>query len=45
MVRPPYCDKLNLKRGHWSAEEDARMLEYVSKHGEGNWTSVPKKAG
>nr|ASU91598.1 defective in tapetal development and function 1 [Tapiscia sinensis] len=44
MVRPS-CDKLNVKRGHWTAEEDAKILAYVSKHGTGNWTAVPKKAG
>ncbi|XP_022737321.1 transcription factor MYB35-like [Durio zibethinus] len=45
MVRPPCCDKLNVKKGLWSEEEDAKMLAYVSKHGTGNWTAVPKKAG
>jgi myb proto-oncogene protein len=45
MVRPPCCDKLNLKRGLWTEEEDAKILAYVSKHGTGNWTAVPKKAG
>ncbi|KAG6683542.1 hypothetical protein I3842_12G018800 [Carya illinoinensis] len=45
MVRPPCCDKLNLKRGLWTAQEDAKILAYVSKHGTGNWTAVPKKAG
>ncbi|KAK6924928.1 SANT/Myb domain [Dillenia turbinata] len=45
MVRPPCCDKLNVKKGLWTAEEDAKMLAYVSKHGTGNWSAVPKKAG
>ncbi|CBI15301.3 unnamed protein product, partial [Vitis vinifera] len=45
MVRPPCCDKLNVKRGLWTAEEDAKILAHVSKHGTGNWTAVPKKAG
>lgn len=45
MVRPPCCDKQNVKKGLWSAEEDAKILEYVSKHGTGNWTAVPKRAG
>ncbi|KAL3575233.1 hypothetical protein D5086_023334 [Populus alba] len=44
MVRPPCCDRLNVKRGLWTAEEDAKMLAHVSKHGTGNWTAVPKKA-
>lgn len=45
MGRPPCCDKSNVKRGLWTPEEDARILAYVSKHGIGNWTLVPKKAG
>ncbi|XP_028784097.1 transcription factor MYB35-like [Neltuma alba] len=45
MVRPPCCDKLSVKRGVWTPEEDAKMIAFVSKHGSGNWTSVPKKAG
>ncbi|GLT46379.1 hypothetical protein SLA2020_201380 [Shorea laevis] len=45
MVKCHCCDKLNVKRGLWTAEEDAKMLAYVSKHGTGNWTVVPKKAG
>ncbi|XP_044487443.1 transcription factor MYB35-like [Mangifera indica] len=45
MGRPPCCDKLNVKKGIWTAEEDAKILAYVSKHGAGNWTSVPKRAG
>ncbi|KAK2663899.1 hypothetical protein Ddye_002473 [Dipteronia dyeriana] len=32
-------------RGIWTAEEDAKILAYVSKHGAGNWTAVSKKAG
>ncbi|GLU12281.1 hypothetical protein SLE2022_289750 [Rubroshorea leprosula] len=45
MVKCHCCHKLNVKRGLWTAEEDAKMLAYVSKHGTGNWTVVPKKAG
>lgn len=45
MVRPPCCEKLALKRGLWTAEEDAKILAHVLKYGTGNWTAVPKKAG
>ncbi|XWS48091.1 hypothetical protein CRYUN_Cryun13aG0043100 [Craigia yunnanensis] len=45
MVRPPCCDKLNVRKGLWTEEEDAKILAYVSKHGTGNWTAVPKIAG
>ncbi|KAK4366554.1 hypothetical protein RND71_014434 [Anisodus tanguticus] len=42
---PPCCDKSNVKRGPWTAEEDAKILAYVASHGIGNWTLVPQKAG
>ncbi|PHT50229.1 Myb-related protein [Capsicum baccatum] len=45
MGRPPCCDKANVKRGPWTAEEDAKILAYVASHGIGNWTLVPQKAG
>ncbi|KAF8399379.1 hypothetical protein HHK36_015243, partial [Tetracentron sinense] len=45
MGRPPCCDKLNVTKGLWTKEEDAKLLVYVSTHETGNWTSVPKKAG
>ncbi|KAG2283767.1 hypothetical protein Bca4012_052458 [Brassica carinata] len=44
MGRPPCCDKSNVKKGHWTAEEDAKILTYVAIHGVGNWSLVPKKA-
>ncbi|XWS37418.1 hypothetical protein CRYUN_Cryun19dG0041300 [Craigia yunnanensis] len=44
MVRPPCYDNLNVKKGLWTKEENAKILAYVSKHGTGNWTAVPKKA-
>ncbi|PWA66489.1 duplicated homeodomain-like superfamily protein [Artemisia annua] len=43
--RPPCCDKLHVKKGPWTAEEDAKILAYVASHGIGNWTLVPQKAG
>uniref|UniRef100_A0A0D3AWE1 Uncharacterized protein n=1 Tax=Brassica oleracea var. oleracea TaxID=109376 RepID=A0A0D3AWE1_BRAOL len=45
MGRPPCCDKSNVKKGHWTAEEDAKILTYVAIHGVGNWSLIPKKAG
>ncbi|XP_042499356.1 transcription factor MYB35-like [Macadamia integrifolia] len=45
MGKPLCYDKSNVKRGLWTAEEDAKILAYVSMYGTGNWTSVPKKAG
>ncbi|XP_061357154.1 transcription factor RAX2 [Gastrolobium bilobum] len=46
MGRAPCCDKANVKRGPWSPEEDAKLKEYMEKHGTaGNWISLPQKAG
>ncbi|KAK8928233.1 Transcription factor MYB32 [Platanthera zijinensis] len=42
---PASCEKVNVKKGLWSAEEDAKLHAYVAAHGTGNWTNVPKKAG
>ncbi|KAG9454015.1 hypothetical protein H6P81_006919 [Aristolochia fimbriata] len=34
-----------LKKGPWTAAEDAILMEYVKTHGEGNWNSVQKNSG
>ncbi|KAL3620279.1 hypothetical protein CASFOL_035191 [Castilleja foliolosa] len=34
-----------LKKGPWTTAEDAILLEYVTKHGEGNWNAVQKHSG
>ncbi|XP_075490659.1 uncharacterized protein LOC142529130 [Primulina tabacum] len=45
MGRAPCCDKANVKKGPWSPEEDAKLKEYIEKHGTGgNWISLPLKA-
>ncbi|RZC68463.1 hypothetical protein C5167_031741 [Papaver somniferum] len=46
MGRAPCCDKANVKRGPWSPEEDATLINYLEKNGTGgNWISLPQKAG
>ncbi|CAN1304984.1 Transcription factor MYB36, partial [Linum perenne] len=46
MGRAPCCDKANVKRGPWSPEEDAKLKDYIDKHGTGgNWIAFPQKAG
>ncbi|KAI4320418.1 hypothetical protein MLD38_033901 [Melastoma candidum] len=35
MKRPPCCNKSNVKRGLWTAEEDAKILAYASARGTG----------
>lgn len=46
MGRAPCCDKANVKKGPWSPEEDAKLKEFIDKHGTGgNWIALPQKAG
>ncbi|CAI9773134.1 unnamed protein product [Fraxinus pennsylvanica] len=46
MGKTPCCDKTKLKKGLWSAEEDATLRNYIKKYGTGgNWTTFPHKAG
>ncbi|KAK3415433.1 transcription factor MYB11 [Eucalyptus grandis] len=45
MGRAPCCEKVGLKRGRWTAEEDAILLNYIKANGEGHWRSLPKNAG
>ncbi|EPS59038.1 hypothetical protein M569_15771, partial [Genlisea aurea] len=34
-----------LKKGPWTSGEDAILIDYVNKHGEGNWNAVQKHSG
>ncbi|KAL3848982.1 hypothetical protein ACJIZ3_010864 [Penstemon smallii] len=34
-----------LKKGPWTSSEDMLLIEYVQKHGEGNWNSVQRNSG
>lgn len=45
MGRSPCCDKVGLKKGRWTAEEDEKLIKYIQAHGEGSWRSLPKNAG
>ncbi|GFP80621.1 transcription factor myb12 [Phtheirospermum japonicum] len=45
MGRAPCCEKVGLKRGRWTAEEDEILRNYIEAHGEGSWRSLPKNAG
>ncbi|XP_019106630.2 transcription factor MYB102-like [Beta vulgaris subsp. vulgaris] len=45
MGRAPCCDKNGLKKGPWTPEEDQKLLDYIQKHGYGNWRTLPKNAG
>ncbi|KAI4375078.1 hypothetical protein MLD38_012989 [Melastoma candidum] len=44
MGRAPCCDKMSVKKGPWSAEEDAKLKSHIEKHGTGgNWIALPQK--
>ncbi|KAK5835218.1 Transcription factor MYB39 -like protein [Gossypium arboreum] len=45
MGRSPCCDKVGLKKGPWTPEEDQKLLAYIEEHGRGSWRSLPAKAG
>ncbi|KAF7831297.1 transcription factor MYB97-like [Senna tora] len=38
-------EEVALKKGSWTAAEDAVLIEYVTKHGEGNWNAVQRNTG
>ncbi|GMI77572.1 MYB-like 102, A. THALIANA MYB 4 [Hibiscus trionum] len=45
MGRAPCCEKNGLKKGPWTPEEDQKLVDYIRKHGYGNWRTLPKNAG
>ncbi|XP_060217635.1 transcription factor MYB20-like isoform X2 [Lycium barbarum] len=45
MGRAPCCEKVGLKRGRWTTEEDQTLTNYILANGEGSWRSLPKNAG
>ncbi|KAG8089205.1 hypothetical protein GUJ93_ZPchr0011g28147 [Zizania palustris] len=45
MGRPPCCDKVGIKKGPWTPEEDIILVSYIQENGPGNWRSVPINTG
>ncbi|KAI4349721.1 hypothetical protein L6164_010281 [Bauhinia variegata] len=45
MGRAPCCEKVGLKKGRWTADEDEILIKYIQANGEGSWRSLPKNAG
>lgn len=43
--KTPFCDMEKMKRGVWSPEEDAKLIQYIKEHGHGTWRHLPKQAG
>ncbi|KAL4347449.1 hypothetical protein GQ457_17G000210 [Hibiscus cannabinus] len=45
MGKSPCCEKVGLKKGPWTPEEDEKLLAYIEQHGHGSWRALPLKAG
>ncbi|KAK6790328.1 hypothetical protein RDI58_014128 [Solanum bulbocastanum] len=45
MVRAPCCEKMGLKKGPWTQEEDQILITFIQKYGHENWRALPKQAG
>ncbi|XP_048318055.2 transcription factor MYB8 isoform X1 [Ziziphus jujuba] len=44
-MRKPCCDKQDTNKGAWSKQEDQKLIDYIRKHGEGCWRTLPQAAG
>ncbi|KAG2332878.1 hypothetical protein Bca52824_004058 [Brassica carinata] len=45
MGRAPCCEKMGVKRGPWTPEEDQILINYIHLYGHSNWRALPKHAG
>ncbi|XP_054799270.1 transcription factor MYB20-like [Prosopis cineraria] len=45
MGRQPCCDKVGLKKGPWTADEDKKLINFLLNNGQCCWRTVPKLAG
>ncbi|TKY58896.1 Transcription factor MYB39 [Spatholobus suberectus] len=45
MGRSPCCEKVGLKKGPWTPEEDQKLMAYIEEFGHGSWRALPAKAG
>ncbi|RZC58045.1 hypothetical protein C5167_005348 [Papaver somniferum] len=45
MGRQPCCEKVGLKKGPWTAEEDKKLINFILTNGQCCWRAVPKLAG
>ncbi|XP_023525317.1 transcription factor MYB20-like [Cucurbita pepo subsp. pepo] len=45
MGRQPCCEKVGLKKGPWTAEEDKKLINFILSNGQCCWRAVPKLAG
>ncbi|XP_077240014.1 transcription factor MYB20-like [Tasmannia lanceolata] len=45
MGRKPCCEKVGLKKGPWTVEEDKKLINFILTNGQCCWRAVPKLAG
>jgi len=45
MGRAPCCEKMGLKKGPWTTEEDRILINHINTYGHSNWRALPKQAG
>lgn len=45
MGRAPCCEKMGLKKGPWTPQEDNILISYIQNNGHSNWRALPKLAG
>ncbi|KAF2552863.1 hypothetical protein F2Q70_00025752 [Brassica cretica] len=45
MGRQPCCDKLEVKKGPWTTEEDKKLINFILTNGHCCWRALPKLAG
>ncbi|KAI4350096.1 hypothetical protein L6164_010617 [Bauhinia variegata] len=45
MGRTPCCEKMGMKKGTWTTEEDQILISHIQRYGHGNWRALPKQAG
>ena len=41
----PCCSYAGVNKGPWTPDEDLRLKKYIEAHGQGNWRTLPMKAG
>ncbi|CAN6582188.1 unnamed protein product [Malus baccata var. baccata] len=41
----PCCEKMGMKKGPWTHEEDEILISYIQQYGHANWRALPKQAG
>nr|QSD99735.1 MYB family transcription factor [Melilotus albus] len=44
-MRKPCDIKLDKNKGTWSKQEDQKLIDYINKHGEVCWSTLPQAAG